>query len=89
MTLDQDEIAAAAGDRAHVIKAELFVDADALDPVFYEKTYYLGAGKDGADAYRLLHDALGEAGRTGFGRFTFPHTPPPTLSGRVACSSCV
>jgi DNA end-binding protein Ku len=33
--------------------------------------YHLGAGKEGADAYRLLHDALGQTGRAGLGRFTF------------------
>jgi DNA end-binding protein Ku len=69
--LDKDEIAAAAGDRGHVIEVERFVETGAIDPVFYEKTYFLGAGKDGADAYRLLHDALGKAGRTGLGRFSF------------------
>jgi DNA end-binding protein Ku len=69
--LDKDEIAAAAGDRGHVIEIERFVETGAIDPVFYEKTYFLGAGKDGADAYRLLHDALSKAGRTGLGRFSF------------------
>jgi DNA end-binding protein Ku len=69
--LDKDEIAAAAGDRGHVIEVERFVETGAIDPVFYEKTYFLGAGKDGADAYRLLHAALGKAGRTGLGRFSF------------------
>jgi DNA end-binding protein Ku len=69
--LDKDEIAAAAGDRGHVIEVERFVETGAIDPVFYEKTYFLGAGKDGADAYRLLHDALSKAGRTGLGRFSF------------------
>jgi DNA end-binding protein Ku len=39
--------------------------------VFYERSYYLGAGKDGGDAYRLLHDALERTGRAGLGRFTF------------------
>jgi DNA end-binding protein Ku len=71
VVLDKDEIAAAAGDAAHVVDVERFVDAGAIDPVFYEKTYYLGAGKDGADAYRLLHDALVQTGRAGLGRFTF------------------
>ena len=42
-----------------------------IDPVFYEKTYYMGAGKDGAEPYRLLHDALDATGRAGIGRFTF------------------
>ena len=71
VVLDKDEIAAAAGDRAKVIELEAFVDASAIDPLFYEKTYYLGAGKNGADAYRLLQDALAKAGRAGLGRFTF------------------
>ena len=63
VVLDKDEIAAAAGDPAHVIDVERFVEYAAIDPVFYEKTYYLGAGKKGEDAYRLLYDALGQTGR--------------------------
>jgi DNA end-binding protein Ku len=71
VVLDKDEISAAAGDGAHRIDVEHFVDAARIDPVFYDKTYYLGAGKDGAQAYRLLHDALEQTGRAGIGRFTF------------------
>jgi DNA end-binding protein Ku len=71
VVLDKEEIAAAAGDRAHVVEVEHFVDAADIDPVFYEKTYYLGAGKEGAEPYRLLHDALDATGRAGIGRFTF------------------
>src|SRR5215213_9146677 len=37
VVLDKDEIFAAAGDRAHVIEVEHFVDAGDIDPVFYEK----------------------------------------------------
>ncbi|HZE05252.1 MAG TPA: Ku protein, partial [Solirubrobacteraceae bacterium] len=32
---------------------------------------YLGAGEDGQDAYRLLHDALAKAERVGVGRWVF------------------
>jgi DNA end-binding protein Ku len=71
VVLDKEEVAAAAGDRAHVIALEQFVEAAHIDPVFYAKTYYLGAGDDGGDAYRLLHDALGATERAGLGRFTF------------------
>src|SRR5215210_6136674 len=71
VVLDKEEIAAAAGGRGHVVEVEHFVDAADIDPVFYEKTYYLGAGKDGAEPYRLLHDALEATGRAGIGRFTF------------------
>jgi DNA end-binding protein Ku len=71
VVVDKEEIAAAAGDGAHRIDVEHFVDAADIDPVFYDKTYYLGAGKDGAQPYRLLHDALEQTGRAGIGRFTF------------------
>ena len=69
--LDKEEIDAAAGDRSHTIELEQFVDREEVDPVFYDRTYYLGAGEDGEDAYRLLHDALDKAGRTGLGRWVF------------------
>jgi|SRR5215216_693246 len=71
VVLEKDELAAAAGDRTHLVELERFVEADAIDPVFYDRTYYAGAGEKGADAYRLLHDALERTGRAGLGRFTF------------------
>ncbi len=69
--LSQDEIDAAAGDRAHVIELEEFVRQAEVDPVFYDRTYYLAAGDDAADAYRLLHDALRRSDRAGVGRWVF------------------
>lgn len=69
--LSQDEIDAAAGDRAHVIELDEFVRQADIDPVFYDRTYYLGAGNDAADAYRLLHDALRKSDRAGVGRWVF------------------
>ena len=69
--LEKDEIDAAAGSRSRTIELEQFVERDQIDPVFYDRTYYLGAGEDGADAYRLLHDALEQAQRTGLGRWVF------------------
>jgi DNA end-binding protein Ku len=38
-----------------------FVPATAIDPIFVERTYFLGPGKGGERAYRLLRDALEEA----------------------------
>src|SRR5947209_15384539 len=69
--LSQDEIAAAAGERSRLIGLEEFVRAEEIDPIFYDRTYYLGYGEDGADAYRLLHDALERADRVGIGRWVF------------------
>ncbi len=71
VVLEKDEIKAAAGDRAHVIDVEECVPLADIDPVFFDKTYYLGAGEEGGSAYRLLHDALEQTGRVAIGRFVF------------------
>jgi len=70
VVLEKDEIKAAAGDRGKVIHLGEFVSADEIDPVFYEKTYYVGS-RDDEDAFRLLHEALRKTGRAGIGRFSF------------------
>jgi DNA end-binding protein Ku len=69
--LTDDEIAAAAGPRSRVIDVDHFVPAAEIDPVFYERTYYLGAGDKGDDAYALLHAALDRSGQAGVGRWVF------------------
>ncbi len=89
VVLDRDEVKAAAGDRAHVIDVEECVPLADVDPVYFDKTYYLGAGDEGGSAYRLLHDALEQTGRAAIGRFVFhdheylaaiaPHDRPKLL----------
>jgi DNA end-binding protein Ku len=71
VVLTQEEINAAAGEHARVIELEEFVCAPQIDPVFSDRTYYLGVGQDGEDAYRLLHDALAKTERAGLGRWVF------------------
>jgi DNA end-binding protein Ku len=71
VALTDDEIAAAAGSRSRRIEIDHFVPAADIDPDFYERTYYLGAGDKGKDAYALLHAALGRAERAGVGRWVF------------------
>src|SRR5947209_10714062 len=69
--LSNDEIAAAAGEGSHRISLEEFVCAAEIDPVFYDRTYYLGAGDEGEASYRLLYDALAKSKRVGIGRWVF------------------
>jgi DNA end-binding protein Ku len=69
--LSKDEVAAAAGENSRLIQLEEFVCAPEIDPVYYDKTYYLGAGEKGEDSYRLLHDALVKSKRAGIGRWVF------------------
>jgi DNA end-binding protein Ku len=70
VVLERDEVKAAAGGRGKVIEIEEFVPGDAIDPIFVEKTYYVGCRDDG-EAYRVFHEALKQTGRVGIGRFTF------------------
>ena len=69
--LEDDEIAAAAGSRSRLIDVDHFVPASDIDPVYFEKAYYLGAQDKGRDAYALLHAALTKADRAGVGRWVF------------------
>jgi DNA end-binding protein Ku len=70
VVLEKDEVAAAAGARGKVIEIEEFVPDEEIDPVFYEKTYYVGP-RDDDEAYRVLLAALEQTARVGIGRFTF------------------
>ena len=69
--LSKEEIAAAEGPEAHVVDVEHFVDRREIDPAYYERTYYLGPGKLGDEAYRTLRGALKASGKVGIGRFVF------------------
>lgn len=46
-----------------------FVPAAAIDPVYFDRAYYLGPDKGGAKPYALLARALKESGRCAIGRW--------------------
>lgn len=71
VVLTKDEVAAADPPRGKVIEVEAFVPADQIDPVLYDKTYYVGAQDKGQDAYRVLYEALRKSEKVGIGRFVF------------------
>jgi DNA end-binding protein Ku len=48
-----------------------FVPETAVDPVYFEATYYLGAGKNGERGYRVLTEALAKMHRVAVGTFTW------------------
>jgi DNA end-binding protein Ku len=70
VVLSKDEIAVAAGARGKVIEIEDFVPEGEIDPIFFEKTYYVGS-RDDTEPYRVLLAALERTERVGIGRFTF------------------
>jgi Ku protein len=48
-----------------------FVPERAIDPVYFENAYYLGAGKNGERGYRVLVQALEKTHRVAVGTFTW------------------
>jgi DNA end-binding protein Ku len=50
------------------VDIEEFVDLADIDPIFYDHNYYLAPTAGGVKAYRLLLDAMRDAGKVGIGR---------------------
>jgi DNA end-binding protein Ku len=53
----------------HSVEIAEFVPIESIDPVYYDKTYYLAPDKGAAKPYALLTAALKQAGRCGVGRW--------------------
>ncbi len=66
--LEQDELDAVAPGRSKSLEIDRFVDLDDIDPIYYQKTYYLGpGGGETAKVYALLRDAMADANRAAVG----------------------
>lgn len=70
VVLESDEVKAAAGERPKTIEIEEFVDVEAIDPFYFNKSYFMGV-RDVDEPYALLVAALRDSGKAGIGRFTF------------------
>jgi DNA end-binding protein Ku len=46
-----------------------FVPSDSIDPIFYDKAYFLGPDKGGAKPYALLAESMRQTGQTAVGRY--------------------
>jgi DNA end-binding protein Ku len=71
VTLTDDELDAAEPEKSRVIEIEDFVALEDIDPVYYDKTYYVFPdARTGAEKpFMLLHRAMSDAERVGIGRF--------------------
>lgn len=68
VVIDDDELEAMRPQSTKSIDITEFVELEAVDPIFYEHTYWLGADGEGASrAYRLLLAAMEDAARVGIG----------------------
>jgi DNA end-binding protein Ku len=67
--LEPDELDALEAVASDELAMREFVPAAAVDQIFVERTYYLGPGKGGERAYRLLRDALEHAELVGIAAY--------------------
>lgn len=69
--LDPDEIDAIKLETKKTFELVQFVDAAEISPLYFDKPYYIVASDDLAqDAYRVVRDALRQAGKVGLGQVT-------------------
>ena len=69
VVVTQDELDAVAPEKSHTIEITDFVDLGEIDPLYYDKPYYLLPDRNADKAYRLLLEAMDKSGKVGIARF--------------------
>jgi DNA end-binding protein Ku len=64
-----EELKALEGEASKVIDIAEFVPLATVDPIYFEKTYYLGPDKGGEKPYRLLADAMAKSDKVALATF--------------------
>jgi len=64
-----EELKALQPEATNAIEISEFIPTDQVDPVYFEKSWYLGADKGGDRPYRLLTEAMKETGRVALARY--------------------
>jgi DNA end-binding protein Ku len=65
---EKEELEAVAGEATKEIKILDFVDLSDIDPIYFQKTYYLSPAETGANAYSLLMEAMRQTGKIGIAK---------------------
>jgi DNA end-binding protein Ku len=66
--IEPEELDALDPKATKTIDIEEFVDITEIDPIYYDHSYYLAPATGGAKAYRLLLEAMREAGKVAIGK---------------------
>ncbi len=70
VVIEPEELDALDPEASRTIDIEDFVDLDDIDPVFYDRPYYLGPANDAASKpYRLLVEAMKDTNKVAIARF--------------------
>jgi DNA end-binding protein Ku len=66
--VQQDELTGCAPEKTRTIEITDFVELDQIDPIYFDRAYYLTPAEHAAKPYRLLLEALRNSGRVGIAR---------------------
>ena len=67
--VSDDELKALEGEASKAIEISEFVPLSTVDPIYFEKTYYLGPDKGGDKPYRLLAEVMSQASKVALAKF--------------------
>jgi|RhiMethySRZTD1v2_1073278.scaffolds.fasta_scaffold343113_2 DNA end-binding protein Ku len=67
VTFDKRELEELKPESTKAVEVTDFVELEAIDPIYYERTYWLAPGNGGEKAYQLLLAAMEERGRAAIG----------------------
>ncbi|GIP37653.1 non-homologous end joining protein Ku [Paenibacillus sp. J31TS4] len=70
VTFDKEELKELASEDTKEIRILDFVELEEIDPIYYQKTYYLAPDQTGSSAYNLLLQALKETSKIGIANIT-------------------
>lgn len=71
VTLTDEELDALPVPTARSIEIERFVDADQIDPIYFQKSYYLVPDPAGLKAYQLLREAMADSDKVALAKVAF------------------
>jgi len=69
VTFTPEELKALEEQSTQAIEVVEFVPIDKVDPVYFDRSYYIGPDKGGAKAYALLSKVMQETGRVALARY--------------------
>ncbi|HVS01573.1 MAG TPA: Ku protein [Thermoanaerobaculia bacterium] len=69
VVVDEEDLAALSTRPTNAIEIAEFVPISSVDPIFFDRAYYLGPDKGGDRPYRLLAEAMRQTGRVALARY--------------------
>jgi DNA end-binding protein Ku len=74
-----EELESVSPERSRAIEIIDFIDVNEIDPVYYDRPYYLVPAKGGEKAYSLLVEVLLKTGRAGVAKFVLGEREYPVM----------